>query len=350
MFKKIGYSIFPATWQQQKTQLSSLFCEESAIFTSLHIEEEFSDDYAASTLEMLSFCTSLGYKIIADVSPRTLQLFNCHSLKELSKTLNLDILRVDYGFSLDEIVEASKTVSICLNASTLQESWLHILKSLPQQFYAMHNYYPRPETGLDVQQFQEKNLSLSAFGIQAIAFIPGDQTKRGPLFEGLPTLESHRKLPPYTAFASMVLTHKIEQVFVGDGTISDQQSNWIREVCANQIYTIPIILDDDYKHLIDEIYTIRFDSPSNLIRFQESRAYATQGMPIVPHKCQNRDKGTLTIDNLNYKRYSGEIQLTKDDFPSDKRVNVIGFVPKEYHALLDALPNGTKIRLHNLSF
>ncbi|MBF4692958.1 MupG family TIM beta-alpha barrel fold protein [Fusibacter ferrireducens] len=348
MFKQIGYAIFPTTWQQQKNQLSSLFREGSTIFTSLHIAEEFCDDYTENVLEMLSYCTSLGYKIMADVSPRTLTIFGCHSLKELSESLNLQIIRVDYGFTLEAIVEASKSVSICLNASTLQEDWLQVLHGLPQQFYAMHNYYPRPETGLDVQQFHKKNLILNAFGIKAIAFIPGDLIKRGPLFEGLPTLEYHRNLTPYAAFVSMSLTHKVEWVFVGDGTISDQQSDWIHEACVDQVYSIPIVLDANYNHLDNTIFTIRSDSPSTLIRFKESRAYATQGMTIPPYNCQDRHKGTLTIDNIKYKRYSGEIQLTKANFPSDERVNVIGKVPEAYHVLLEALPNGTKIKLHKL--
>src|SRR5699024_11291014 len=57
---------------------------------------------------------------------------------------------------------------------------------------AWHNYYPRPETGLDKLEFINMNKWLKEKGITVMAFVPGEGDLRGPLFEGLPTLEDHR--------------------------------------------------------------------------------------------------------------------------------------------------------------
>ncbi len=54
------------------------------------------------------------------------------------------------------------------------------------------------------------------------------------------------------------------------------------------------------------------------------------------------------MDNKNYKRYSGEIQIVKKEYPKDARVNVIGSVNEMYrHVFLKALKNGLKIRLED---
>ena len=61
---------------------------------------------------------------------------------------------------------------------------------------------------------------------------------------------------------------------------------------------------------------------------------------IAPANQMDRTRGSVTIDNKAYKRYSGEVQITKKDYPKDERVNVIGTIDKKYHLLLDNLYNG----------
>lgn len=56
------------------------------------------------------------------------------------------------------------------------------------QVMAMHNFYPRPETGLDKAFLQESTDALHAAGLQVLGFVPGDCELRGPVFAGLPTL------------------------------------------------------------------------------------------------------------------------------------------------------------------
>jgi hypothetical protein len=50
------------------------------------------------------------------------------------------------------------------------------------------------------------------------------------------------------------------------------------------------------------------------------------------------------MDNIGYKRYSGEIQILRKDFPRDDRVNVIGRVNKDYFDILNCVKNKSKIR------
>lgn len=345
MSNRLGYAIFPSTWHTQKEQLASLFYEGSAVFTSLHIQEEFNKTYVETVYEMLAYCKALGYQIIADISPRTLEKFGFDDIKTLFNALKVDVFRLDFGFSLEDVLEASKVVPICLNASTLTLPWLEAIKHSETKFYAMHNYYPRPETGLDEAQFMARNSLLKQYDIEIMAFVPSDTKKRGPIYEGLPTLEHHRKSSPYAAFAEMVLKYDVHWVFIGDGILSNEENAWIKCACENELYALPIKLyepDGQYAH---EIYTIRPDSPADLLRLLESRDYATPGVFIAPHHTIERKKGSLTLDNLLYQRYSGEMQITRKDYKSDPRVNVLGTVPDKFHSLLEALPNGVKIQI-----
>lgn len=345
MSNRLGYAIFPSTWQSQKEQLASLFYEGSAVFTSLHIQEEFNPNYVQTVFEMLTYCKNIGYKIIADISPRTLEQFDCKTIKSLDDLLSLDIYRLDFGFSLEEVLHASKDVSICLNASTLTSEWLEAIKHSKSKFYAMHNYYPRPETGLDERQFINRNALLRTYNLEIMAFVPGDIKKRAPIYEGLPTLEHHRKTSPYAAFSEMVLKYDVHWIFIGDGLLSPQENNWIQNACRHNVYQLPVQFYAFDSQYIENIYTIRPDSPRDLLRLLESREYATPGIYITPQNTIERKKGSLTVDNLLYQRYSGEMQITRKDYKSDPRVNVLGTIPDKFHHLLEALPNGVKIQI-----
>ncbi|WP_260676129.1 MupG family TIM beta-alpha barrel fold protein [Parageobacillus genomosp. 1] len=86
-------------------------------------------------------------------------------------------------------------MKVVFNASTMTEeegdeiaacdvNWNHI--------EAWHNFYPRPETALAKDTGVEKNNMLRQKGLRKIAaLIAGNKEKRGPLYEGLPTLEAH---------------------------------------------------------------------------------------------------------------------------------------------------------------
>lgn len=342
MDNSIGYSVFLSTFEKQKEQLVSLYKEGNFVFTSFHITEEYDNTYIQRAKDMCTFLNTCGYRIIADVSSNTLKLFQTESLLELAKLLNISILRIDYGFTEDEIIKLAREIPICMNASTVTSDFADKLASLSLDVYAMHNYYPRPETGLDEEQFRIRNEMLLSKGFKVLVFIPGDADKRGPIHEGLPTLESHRYIAPYAAFIDL-LSYGMDGVFIGDGIISQFQANMISQYLDSNIYQIPVIFHKEYEYLYNKEFTIRTDSPRWLKRLQESRENG-DSQNILPKDCFERITGTITIDNNLYQRYSGEIQMIVENLPADERVNVIGQLPKEYHPILKRIRNGSKIR------
>ena len=306
--------------------------------------EEMHEGYVEQVEKMMEFLKFTGYKVIADVSRRTLEVFKEKSLPDLAERLGIDILRIDYGFTEAEMLDVAKALPICLNASTITENQAEYLQSTGYEFHAMHNFYPRPETGIDEEQFMRKNRMLRKYGIRVMAFIPGKENLRGPIHEGLPTLEKHRNLIPYQAFLEMRNRYGIQEIFVGDGVLSKTEAEYILRVMKEGVYSIPVKLEEK-KTILNQIFTVRIDSPKEIIRIQESREYATPGEVISPFHTIERKRGAITLDNEKYKRYSGEVQIMRADLKADERVNVIGQVEDAYHDLLDIIPNGEKILL-----
>lgn len=171
------------------------------LFTSLHLPEVSSyQDKVFLIRDVLSTAKALNYEVIADINRKTFSEFGV-SLDDLSyfKNLGIDVLRLDYGLGFEEIVRISKQstdVKIQLNASTLSKKDYFRLKRLglnEEQVLFGHNFYPRNDTGLTWEQFASSTAFFQNEGFEVMAFVPSLFHHRGPVYEGLPTVERHRK-------------------------------------------------------------------------------------------------------------------------------------------------------------
>lgn len=340
-----GLSIYLSSFDGQKEMLERWAGSGASVFLSLHISEEFGPDYCTKAHEVCRYLAQRGYRVIADVSRRTMEIFNETDLATLAARLGIWALRVDYGLSEDEICALAQQLPIVLNASTTSPESAARIAAAGSLVMAMHNFYPRPETGLDDAFFRASTRALRAAGLKVLTFIPGDAVLRGPLKLGLPTLERHRGLPPSVCLADFSSNFEVDGVFVGDIGVSAREQERMGFFSQEGIIQLPTALYGPYQRLYDQVFTCRADSPRWLVRFAESREYATMGPPVPPANCVERERGSVTLDNVDYGRYSGEIQLTRQDFPTDPRVNVIGRVHQEYLLLADCIGNGSKFML-----
>lgn len=324
------------------------------VFISLHIEEEFCSSYTQQVKDLCALLCSKRARILADVSPKTLEIFKMSSFFELKQTLGLWALRIDDGLTPQEIADLANTMPIVVNASTICPDDAQLIVQSAQTssnplVYAMHNFYPRPLTGLDSAFFDECNDTLKRLGMHIMAFIPADKVKRIPLREGLPTLEHQRTLSPYVSFAQMNIRYAIDEVFCADPEISSHEQALIDIFIQQDMLVIPAELHPGYEYLYRKIFTCRKDSPSWLVRFEESRQYASdqsKGSHCIEPFCTTfRKRGCITMDNKYFMRYQGEIELLRNDFPADTRVNVIGRVDEHYVELIDLIGRGTRFML-----
>ena len=76
--------------------------------------------------------------------------------------------------------------------------------------------------------------------------------------------------------------------------------------------------------MIEGDHQNRFDPARDVIRSADARfkkIKKVEAQQTVPRKI-----GSVTIDNQDYGRYMGEIQISLVDLPSDEKVNVVAVV------------------------
>lgn len=307
-------------------------------FISAHIPEE--TDSRQAFARLVSRLKEAGYRILCDIDASTARQFGAADEQAFMDAYGIDILRLDDGYSQEQLLEMAARLPVALNASTILPHEKQELLQINPHILFVHNFYPKEDTGLDLETFQRFSQGVPPENLAA--FIPGDIEKRGPLFEGLPTLEADRNLPPYAAYVRMK-TMGIGEILVGDPGLSDIQRKYI-EQAEDGVYPIPCVVDDPA--LYGQCFTIRRDSPAALRRLQESRAYGKAGDPIAPENSGlQRDVGDICQDNSLFGRYSGEITLINGSFPARDRINTIGHIFPDYTGLLNWIPAGSRIML-----
>lgn len=262
MCSPLGYSAYLSTFPLQQSMLEGAAGSGAAVFLSLHISEEFGPDYVRRAEELCRWLNERQFRIIADVSVKTVERFGQPDLVKLARRLGLWALRIDYGFTAEEIAALADEMPIVVNASTTAPEDGARIAGRGGLVMAMHNFYPRPETGLDDGFLLESTRALQAAGLKVLAFVPGDRELRGPLRLGLPTLERHRGGSPYVAFAELVLRFGMDGVFLADPGLSREEEEPIRRLARDGVLTLRTLLEPAHKGLYGREFTCRNDSPA----------------------------------------------------------------------------------------
>lgn len=340
----IGISVYTGMGDSIEENLSYIEMAYSygvkTVFTSLHIPEANENIYL-ETEKILSKTKELGMQVIADISKGFVDKFDL-------KAYNIYALRLDFGFSIEELVRFTKEYpfKIQINGSTISREYLLKLKEMGANFDNIevgHNYYPRRETGISYDLLLERNKVFKEFNLRIMAFIPSRGGKRGPIYEGLPTLECHRDINPIVA-AQHLLQADVDLVVIGDPFALEAEIKKLSDI-SKTFYTLPfkaINISEGERSILTGIHTNRMDPGEHVIRSQEARSKKT--LPIINKNTLERKKYFVTIDNEGYLRYEGELQITRKDIIADKRVNVIGDAT-EAALLIDLIKPGDAFRL-----
>ncbi|TDM41565.1 DUF871 domain-containing protein [Macrococcoides goetzii] len=314
----------------------------NTIFTSLQIPEEVHLDKFAK-LRALKQLVGQDVTIIVDINPGLFDFIE--SEIGCDKWSGLDAIRFDESVDITRIMNWGMHSKVVLNAST---DGLNILRTLSGNNFdcsnvvVMHNYYPRPETGLDSEYFSKQNNALKYKfpNVQIMAFICGTEL-RGPVYKGLPTLEDHRVIHPLIAYKSLQKA-QVDLVVVGDLRISEMIVDQLEEWVSNECVLLRAKLIDKYHYLYDVVQNNRQDIARDVIRSEFHRK--NYHHEVNPHNCISRPKGTITVDNQLYGRYMNELQITKKDLPENEAVNVIGSIIEEDLPLIELIGSGTKFK------
>lgn len=336
----LGHDLTSENYNYLLTMRNSGF---TCIFTQLDAPDTDSETILKRLGTLTNWCQQLDLKIVGDVSEEILQKLdiNANSVDQI-KSLKLTGLRINGDFSIEMIAKLSKEMPVVLNASTITQEDIDNLKYSNANFdklTAGHNFYPRPETGLEAHWLHERNKWLHQYNLKTTAFVAGNGKLRGPIFAGLPTLEKQRYENPLAAILELK-QYDCDSVFVGDPQLTRDAIETITNYEKENAITLH--LDTDIPELFENEWHNRPDVARDVVRLQESRE--KQILSTEPQdNIYARPKGSVTIDNNLYPRYQGEIEITKRDLPCDQKVNVLGQVKNYDLALLDYIGSDTRV-------
>lgn len=350
----LGASLYLSEGSEKNIQFVKKVSEEGIkkIFTSLHIPEDDTSKTLAVLKEITAVMNERGIELITDVSSGTLTQYNVEkeSTTHFFKDLGVKSLRIDYGFSFEEMKNLSKAFNIVLNASIIDEDYCNKLDKVglnPSDITVCHNFYPRENTGLERTFFLERNKYLKEKGFSVMAFISGNQEKRGPVYAGLPTLEEHRYMDPLEAYLDLTTNYLVDEVLIGDISVSENSLKRLMKWVKDEVLLLPVKVTSE-ENLTENFYSVhsnRKDVAADVVRASQSRI-DLKGVTIQPTNCILRKTGSVTIDNSRYGRYSGEIQITKKDLPADNRVNVLAQVNEKNIGLIHYIGPGGKFQFY----
>ena len=340
---ELGFSMYVSSGKEKNLQIVEKAKNAGLkyAFTSLHIPEESDIDLKSEMSEVFEACKAANISIIADTSPRTVEKLGLKAIDEL-KDSGLTHLRVDYGFDNREIVRLSTMFNVVFNSSTLLPAQLKELKSLNVDFTRMkacHNFYPKPRAGLSLNKVLTINERLSFLGITNMAFVAGDKEFRGPLKQGLVTVEEHRYEDVLLSSLQLLTMTSTDIVLIGDVDVADQTWSKFKDLSEGFV-RLKCNLVNDYQYLNQSHHHDRVDSSDYVIRSVESRMYATGGINIEPKSSHLIQKGHILIGNSAYLRYSGELEIARRELGFESRVNIIGKVDEEYLKYLPYIKDG----------
>jgi hypothetical protein len=316
------------------------------IFTSLHIPEENFANLTDKFVRLAELCQEAGVKLIPDISPVGYEKLGLseQSAVPFFQKHHIKCLRLDFGFDdVTYVKHLYDNFELVLNASTITPDLINTYTKAGldlSKIQFMHNFYPKVNSGLAKADLIKRNAYLKRLGLQNLAFVPGDWLKRFPFYCGLPTLEKHRGANPYTAAVELLADCGVDGILVGDSKVSFTAIKYIGDFMRQKLVNLPCWLLEPYQSYYDKIFTLRSDTPQNVVRLLSPR---TLQVPIS--QTAQRPKGTITMDNRLAERYAGEIEITRCDLPFSRSANIMGWVFSQFCPILDHLDGSYQVRL-----
>ena len=125
----------------------------------------------------------------------------------------------------------------------------------------------------------------------------------------------------------------IDLMIIGDGAPTHDELAAVAAIQSDEIIFHAHLISNDLTtaELLSKTFTRRPDLAKSVIRAVEGRQYLKElGGKIPVEKLPiERSFGDVTIDNENFDRYAGEVQIIQDVLPADGRVNIAAHILDE---------------------
>ena len=320
------------------------------IFTTVHLPE-YSLNTQLETLYIISnYAKKHNLEVTVDIGGHFIdEVLRDDQILNKFKQIKFDFVRLDYGYDINQAESLYNELDFkgfVINASIYNEKEIDsIVKSLKKinkdvEIRACHNYYVRNESGLDSTFALKQDSYLSKYNIPIYYCVPTHSNPRGPLHEGLCTVEAHRnKLIP-EILTDLYLNYNLSAFMMADEWLSEKE--YIQVQKTLDYLTMPLkpvekikicfmeSVTKQEREIVLKKHKFRCDSSFSYLRSQSSRQMAEFADSIKKNITTNRKAGYITVDNELYKRYSGEMQVVLSDSIVDERVNVVARIIDTY--------------------
>ncbi|MDR1852684.1 MAG: MupG family TIM beta-alpha barrel fold protein [Propionibacteriaceae bacterium] len=328
------YSIYPTDELDTREEVLNQ-AGSGLVFTSLHIPEAGLGSY----VEYLRAAHRRGFTFCADISPLALEKLGI-GIGELGRLreVGVELLRIDFGFSSDEIRLIAGQIPIAVNASTVSETELDGLAEFRP--VGWHNYYPRPETGLSADFYVSQCRMFTERGLELYSFIPGERSFRAPLHLGLPTLEVQRYRNAYANYLELARLVPQARIVCAEGALLARHLEWIRAF-ETGVLTLPLVeIAPNAEFLLEGTWRIRVDQADASWRLEGSRSNRT---PQILN-ASVRERGSIQMDLPSIGRYQGEIHIMRRDLALSQWQARVARIASPYVDLVDAVVAGGEVR------
>ena len=354
-------AIYPSVQWRPQTVLWSDYLEKAGkygfreVFSSIHLPELALKDQVEMLEELARTANHLGMELTVDIGGGEIgQLLADSQMCARVRSAGIGLLRLDYGFCTEQAGALYNRLGIkgfVVNASIYdREEAEAVKKNLTAidsrlELRACHNFYPRPETGLDREFFNEQNRIFAELGLITYACIPGKSYPRPPLGLGLPTLEQYRGMNLEQVCVDLVCSPGIGGVMAADEFFNETELACVARAVNREALTLQIRLETGVGQVERELilgtsHHIRYDSNRQVLRSRTSREMSRIGAKVAPGLTGERRRGMVTVDNERYGRYSSEVQILLADLEADSRVNCCGQISEEDMWKLDFYRQG----------
>lgn len=348
---ELGISVYPqfTSMEDIKAQLNrAAALGYTRVFTSLQLDNLGFKNSRLDLKEyrqLTQYAHSLNYIIHADINREIFEEIGA-TVDDLSllKDFGIDVLRLDYGFSEEEIIRLSLNnegviiednpidhESVFKRASSIKES------GNPNQLRYCHNFFPLDGTGLDFNETESLTEEFNLLGYSCGIFITSQSS---PAYlskhsHGVCTIEDQRYVPSHIAFQELRNTQMYDVIFLGDVYPSLLDLEKVAEVNRHDYCTLEAYLENELplvqKELIlKTLHVNRLDTPAQVVRSTQTRKKVT----VEPNRCIARPFLTLTIENELAERYEGEIQIALKDLAPSILANCVGMIKPSCQRLL----------------
>lgn len=354
-------AVYPSVQWRQQTVLWAEYLEKAGeygfgeVFSSIHLPELALEDQVEMLEELARLTNHLGMELTVDIGGGEIdQLLADSQMCARVRSAGIGLLRLDYGFCTEQAGALYNRLGIkgfVVNASIYDREEAEAVKrnltaiDSRMELRACHNFYPRPETGLDREFFNEQNRIFAELGLITYACIPGKSHPRPPLGLGLPTLEEHRQMDLERVCVELVCSPGIGGVMAADEFFNETELACVARAVKREPLTLRIRLEAGVGQVERELilgmsHHIRYDSNRQVLRSRTSREMSRIGGKVAPGLTGERRSGMVTVDNERYGRYSSEMQILLADLEADSRVNCCGQISEEDMWKLDFYRQG----------